>query len=318
MRLLRRSGSEPNGGCSNNTLPIDIESLERRMATIVPARFRCAADVSPVSMGSAKLRYGPDGRVAWDEIWTHFCDLALAGGPPHRGTLLEPASPQEIADRATQCDEVTAEIARGIGLVTQLPAMPGSDGWIAVQCHDAAMAGWMRRAITCENVLARQSSELLLLPTGPSFRVEKEIKNVITAAAKTFHDWMDHIALRQKQSIAKLLPSQAGREIEALTTFEITRREADEILSVLEAPLASLGLPTDRTSSAWLGIACDCERMAGQVVLGLVADGILARREGATALVPLHPSFSADCGHVVTSLTSSVTLWRRKQQRGRG
>ncbi len=44
-------------------------------------------DVQPVSMGSAGLKFASDGRVAWDEMWGLFCDLALAGGPPHRGRV---------------------------------------------------------------------------------------------------------------------------------------------------------------------------------------------------------------------------------------
>jgi hypothetical protein len=34
-------------------------------------------------------------------------------------------------------------------------------------------------------------------PAGPNFRLEKEIKNVITVVAKTTHHWKAHIAGRQ-------------------------------------------------------------------------------------------------------------------------
>jgi hypothetical protein len=33
---------------------------------------------------------------------------------------------------------------------------------------------------------------VLLLPAGPAFQLEKEIKNVITVLAKTFHYWTEH------------------------------------------------------------------------------------------------------------------------------
>jgi sirohydrochlorin cobaltochelatase len=33
----------------------------------------------------------------------------------------------------------------------------------------------------------------LLLPAGPQFRLDGEIKNVVTAVAKTYHYWKEHI-----------------------------------------------------------------------------------------------------------------------------
>ena len=76
------------------------DTLDARLRTLLPPLYQDTyEDMQPVSMGSAGLKYGPDGRVAWDEIWQTFCDLALAGGPPHRGTLLEAATPAEMALR---------------------------------------------------------------------------------------------------------------------------------------------------------------------------------------------------------------------------
>ena len=74
-----------------------IEELEVRLKTILPEQYQdCYEDVQPVSMGSATLKYGSDGKVAWDDIWETFCDLAMAGGPPHKGALLEPGSQAAI------------------------------------------------------------------------------------------------------------------------------------------------------------------------------------------------------------------------------
>jgi hypothetical protein len=47
-------------------------------------------------MDAAGLKFDQNGQAAWNEIWADFCDLALAGGSPHRGTLLEPAIGEEI------------------------------------------------------------------------------------------------------------------------------------------------------------------------------------------------------------------------------
>jgi len=47
-------------------------------------------------MKQLSLRYGRLWAGSLDEMWTNFCDLALAGGPSHRGTLLEPVASEEV------------------------------------------------------------------------------------------------------------------------------------------------------------------------------------------------------------------------------
>ena len=47
-------------------------------------------------MSSAQFVYREDGSPDWGSMWTTFCDLALYGGPPHRGeanALTAPAEP---------------------------------------------------------------------------------------------------------------------------------------------------------------------------------------------------------------------------------
>ena len=74
-----------------------LDELEFRLKTILPEEYQESyEEVQPVSMGSAALKYGRDGKVAWNDIWNTFCDLAMAGGPPHKGMLLEPASVADI------------------------------------------------------------------------------------------------------------------------------------------------------------------------------------------------------------------------------
>jgi sirohydrochlorin cobaltochelatase len=41
-------------------------------------------------------------------------------------------------------------------------------------------------------VLARRESAVLYLPAGPRFAVDAEIRNVVTAVAKTHHYWVEH------------------------------------------------------------------------------------------------------------------------------
>ncbi|HYF63516.1 MAG TPA: cation diffusion facilitator family transporter [Herpetosiphonaceae bacterium] len=161
-------------------------------AAILPPRYQ-AATPSAAPMRAADLEFAADGSVAWDAIWTNFCDLALAGGPPHRGTLLEPVPPAEVAADPEGYARVLAELERGLAMVTGCPVVPSpTPGWIGVACDSEDMALWLIRAITVENICVRREGTTLYLPAGPCFRLEKEIKNVVTVVAKTVHYWHEH------------------------------------------------------------------------------------------------------------------------------
>jgi hypothetical protein len=165
-----------------------------QLANQLPPRYRDGQAVSAAPMGSAPMRYNDQGQVAWEQMWTDFCDLALAGGPPHRGTLLEPATPEQVRDDPANYTHAVAEIERGLQLVTGLPIVHTEHpGWVGVQCQDEEMALWLLRAILVENVCARREGQVLYLPAGPDFQLEKEIKNVITVMAKTHHYWVEHV-----------------------------------------------------------------------------------------------------------------------------
>src|SRR5262249_232930 len=157
-----------------------LEALEEKFRAILPAVYGDSYDtVSPAAMGSAPLKYDADGRVAWDEIWASFCDLAMAGGPPHRGNLLQPATLSDIAVEPENYDRIVEEICRGVSMVSELPAKRSTaPGWIEVECKSIGMAAWLVRAIVMENVMARHAQQTLFLPAGPQFRLQKEVKNV--------------------------------------------------------------------------------------------------------------------------------------------
>jgi len=183
----------PNAG---TTYPHEHSaSWQRACATdLLPPRYRNRS-VSAAPMGTAPMCYTDDGEVAWQEMWTDFCDLALAGGPPHRGDLLEPVTPDEVKADLEGYERVVAEIERGLRLVTSLPTVRSEKlGWVGLRCTDEEMALWLLRAIVVENVCVRREGCILYLPAGPAFRMEKEIKNVITVVAKTHHYWTEHIA----------------------------------------------------------------------------------------------------------------------------
>jgi sirohydrochlorin cobaltochelatase len=67
-------------------------------------------------------------------------------------------------------------------------------GWIGLECASDEMALWLLRAIVVENVTVRREDTVLWFPAGSDFRLEREIKNVVTVVAKTTHYWQEHIA----------------------------------------------------------------------------------------------------------------------------
>ncbi len=145
---------------------------------VLPARYRQGQPVSAAPMGAAPMCYDADGAVAWDQMWSGFCDLALAGGPRHRETLLEPPTPQEVDAAREEYERVVAEIERGFRLVTALPTVRSTvPGWVGLQCDDEAMARWLLRAIAEENVSVRREGCTLFLPAAPSFRLDTTGRN---------------------------------------------------------------------------------------------------------------------------------------------
>src|SRR5258707_916122 len=112
--------------------------LEERLRIILPEDYHDSYEdeVQPVSMGSAGLRFDAKGKVAWNEMWDTFCDLAMAGGPPHKGRLLEPASPAVVEAEPDRYVEVVEEICRGIKMVTGFDAESAPTlGWVRVTCE---------------------------------------------------------------------------------------------------------------------------------------------------------------------------------------
>jgi sirohydrochlorin cobaltochelatase len=151
-------------------------------------------------MASAPIRYLPDGQVDWGNMWDSFCALPRDGGPPHRPTLLTADEAADPADPAYLA--VVAEIVRGVAAVSGLAARPAGPGWVAVACPQTGMARWLAEAIVEENVAARHAGGALLLPAGPAYTLKGEIKNVITAVAKTTHYWADHVPADARVALA--------------------------------------------------------------------------------------------------------------------
>jgi hypothetical protein len=145
-------------------------------------------------MASAPFVWTDDGRPDWASMWTSFCELALYGGPPHRGPDCALRAP---IGQATDSDQaMLAEMRRGIWETTGLYAESSEAGWISVTCDSPTMAAWMCAAIILENVDARVDEDRLHLPAGPGYQLQDEVKSIITVVAKTHHYWQAHVAGR--------------------------------------------------------------------------------------------------------------------------
>jgi sirohydrochlorin cobaltochelatase len=269
---------------------VTFKMLEARLRTILPENYRDRYDeVQPVSMGSAGLKYGSDGRVAWHEMWASFCDLAMAGGPPHRGTLLEAGTEAEIAAEPLRYARVVEEICRGIGLVFGLTAEQSpTAGWVRLNCPNWGMAEWLVRAIAMENVSVRCCEGATIdLPAGPGYRVEKEIKNVITAMAKTCHYWSDHMPGPQRRAIADLF-ERMERESPLIQAGVVS--DGAQHAAMAEAIRRATGLGCSEDAyRGWLGVVCADVRAAIWMMRLLVASNVVSRREGTVVFLPVDP-----------------------------
>lgn len=290
----------------------DVRVLEARIETLLPEQYQeCYEDIQPVSMGSAGLKFGRDGKVAWDEIWGSFCDLAMAGGPPHKGSLLEPGSEAEIEKEPRRYREVVEEICRGIRMVTEVAVEPSPvPGWVRLDCDGAHMAGWLVRAIAMENVSAWAEGTVLELPAGPSYRLEKEIKNVITVIAKTCHYFVDHMYPEQQRDIERLFaemeeesplvqPAVAGHGFDPEQHQALSTKLAKKIRQA-----TGLG-QAGREYDGWLGVECGSVRNAVWIMRALTTVNVVARREETILYVPVNPATDPS-GEIVAGAVAEI------------
>lgn len=296
-----------------------LRALEARLRTILPATYQdCYEDIQPVSMGSAGLRYQRDGKVAWDEIWGSFCDLAMAGGPPHKGALLEAASPEDIEAAPEHYAGVVEEICRGVRMVTEFAATRSRHaGWVRVACGSREAAEWLVRAVVMENVSAHWKENTILLPASPNYRVEKEIKNVITAIAKTSHYWVDHTWPSQQREIGELFAAMAKQHpliqppLSGDSSLTLPDKAAKSILKA-----TGLGAST-HTYSGWTGFSCPGISAAIWMMRALVVSNVLARREGTTLFVAVNSELDPEGEMVVDAVLRvhrfaiAKDIWRK-------
>ena len=311
-RVAEGGGNMPLSGDDERAL----EEIDARLKTILPEEYQESYDaLEPVPMGSAGLRFDADGKVAWNEIWQSFCDLAMAGGPPHKGVLLGAGKRSEIDAERQRYEEVAAEICRGVMLAAQLEADPSPvPGWIRVTCYSGGMAGWLLRAIVMENVAARADGLTLDLPAAPHFRLEKEIKNVVTVIAKTSHYWLGHMPRSQQRAVTGLF-ARLGDESPLVVPDPAAEDDADgNAVTALAGRIDRLaGLKaSNHRYAGWLGLECPDVRTALWMMRALVAVNVLSRREGTVLFVPVNAALDPGGERVAGSVARLRALAARK------
>jgi hypothetical protein len=287
---------------------VTLRTLQSRLMTILPEEYQDRyEDIEPVSMGSAALKYGADGKVAWGEIWNTFCDLAMAGGPPHKGMLLEPGTTADIEKHPAEHRAVVDEIIRGIRLASEIAVTgPSRPGWVRLDCGDRAMAEWLMKAIVMENISCRWEDTTIDVPAGPNYRIGKEVKNVITSVAKTTHYWMGHMWRTQKEEIRKTFAQMAKESPvvqPALIGVDCTPAAHDALYNTMSA---AIPLPLSaRRYTGWLGVECPTVRAAVWMMRLLAAMNVVARREHTELFVPVNPATDPQ-GQLVTNALARV------------
>ena len=187
-------------------------------------------------MAAAPFVWRKDGRPDWRAMWTSFCELALFGGPPHRGAgQALRGSLVEGAEAASDPDMV-AEMRRGISETTGLYSELHAAGWIAITCESRAMAQWLGAAIALENIEVRMEDDRLLLPAGPRFRLEDEVKSIITVVAKTHHYWAMHRGIARAGVLRPLRIGVGGGGDGTTALIDALRRRYGRRRAVVTSP----------------------------------------------------------------------------------
>ncbi len=180
----------------------DLERLNNGALLAVADGIEYVKPIPAAPMTAAEFLYNEDGTPNWGDMWQTFCELALYGGPPHRGDDSALLVPEAEEDAPTRVNETIEEIKRGIWETSGLYAEPSSNNWMAVTCSSRKMAAWMCAAIILENVDARCDEERLYVPASPDFDLKTEVKSVVTVVAKVHHYWQAHIESQQAAATA--------------------------------------------------------------------------------------------------------------------
>jgi hypothetical protein len=174
------------------------------------------------------------------------------------------------------------------------------------------MAAWLLRTIVMENVAVRADGTTLHLPAGPSYRLHKEVKNVITVIAKTAHYWVGHMSVMHRQIVADLIDAMTDESPLVAPAYDTDQLNAPahEALAAHTAHTIQRETGLARSSHRlrdWLGLECGAVRAAVWIMRMLAAANVLARREGTVLFVPVNPRVDPE-GEIVSD---SIVLLHR-------
>jgi hypothetical protein len=166
-----------------------------------------------------------------------------------------------------------------------------------------------------ENVAVRREGRWIDLPAAPHFRLEKEIKNVITVIAKTYHYWDGHMPFPQQRAIARLFTALAAEcpLVEPEHSGDRARSIAHTrlVADIAQQIHRDTGLVASRHEYVgWLGLECPSVGDAVWMMRALVASNVLARREGVVLFVPVNASTDPAGERMRRVLSRVYGLWR--------
>ena len=205
------------------------------------------------AMSSAPFVWREDGRPDWARMWTTFCELALYGGPPHRGPEQRAAGAERRGGRGSDA-AMLAEMRRGIWETTGLYAESGAAG--LARRHVRHRPRWPPGCArpSSSRMSTRGSTRIgLLVPAGPDYQLKDEVKSIITVVAKTHHYWQAHVAdsgarARQRSGLtgrALSIPLHGLRSrVRSVPAGRATRRPTPRARPTAPRPCASSLVPS--------------------------------------------------------------------------
>jgi hypothetical protein len=173
-------------------------------------------------------------------------------------------------------------------------------------------------------VAARQQGKVLLLPAGPRFRVEKEIKNAVTAAAKTCHHWTSHMSADEQAAAACVFAEQAAAtELLEPVSAEFVRARPVAYQSAVERSARNIQETTAwpvavGSAVGWLDVTCPDVAAAVWLLRATIVENVLTRREENRLCLPVSLGCvgNAGSGRVVGRFAGAHRLWKIHVGRG--
>ncbi len=153
----------------------------------------------------------------------------------------------------------------------------------------------------------------LELPAAPAFRLDKEIKNVITVIAKTCHYWTGHMPRGQRLAVEKLFAELDARSplVPPAYSQDGVRPAADRLLyaGIAQRIQRDTGLRSSPHHYAgWLGLECGDVQTAVWMMRALVVSNVLSRREGVVLFVPVNPAIDPNGARVAEAVVRIYRL----------